>query len=240
MKGVITDYFHFLPEVLPEAMKDALNLKNMQTSVELLLMRNPSHVTNPITNMEKEVVFDACNMFHLCRMVASMSANPEIITEKIRRALLEFVRRDSRFEYNGYNLLHTSMDISTASPWTSDPTPGLLQLSCIRFLVQELGADPNARTINSGARVLHLLVEKRASETRDSSARLLIELGAYLSMVDNAGRTAADLWMELNNQEFLRLPDWFQEDANINKTTAVRRPLRELNRDTPITGEGIT
>ena len=57
----------------------------MQTSVELL-MGNLSYHENYIANMETENV-TTCNMFNLCRMVASMSAHPEIITGNTRLVL---------------------------------------------------------------------------------------------------------------------------------------------------------
>lgn len=43
--------------------------------------------------------------------------------------------------------------------------------------------------------VFHILGLRRGDDERDAAARLLLELGAHLDMVDKKGETAANLWL---------------------------------------------
>jgi len=135
-------------------------------------------------------------------MFMVLSRHPEMITEKGRLALLQLVHRHGRDD-DGYSLLHDATRISSCSE----------ALSTINFLVQ-LGADLNAGD-NDGDGVLHILsFDPTPSESRDAKARLLVQLGAHLDMVNKSGMTAADAWFEINTPEkkdVADLPDWLKE-----------------------------
>ncbi len=185
---LVIELFQHLPKVNVN-----LNSKNLEKFVELLLMADlPYSISNPNLNLG--------NLNNLINMVEILSTHPELITEEIRLSLVQLISRDGRTP-KGFNLLHTACQYI-------QPT----FLSSVRFLVNPLGAEPNARVINNrGYGVLHLLAVMPESEARDAAARFLLENGAHLDMADNFGRTAADYWLKENNQERHRLPDWLQE-----------------------------
>lgn len=171
-----------------------LNAEIMQKFVEVLSMSYLSLSSEP-TDLERGTHGP---MFTVVDMIRILSRLPEMITEQIMVSLREIIRRDVHLL--GWDLLfgHHYYEME-------------LHLPSIRFLVR-LGVKPNARSIGgNGVGVLHFLALKPESETRDAAARLLLELGAHLDMADNEGRTAADYWLEKNNQEWHRLPDWLQE-----------------------------
>ena len=175
-----------------------LNSENLTKFVDLVLMMDQSHLTD--LKLEAPVQTRQMEMFK--RMFIIISRHPELITEEIRLSLLQLVRRDGRAEF-GINLLHRCCLI------TSHDLP---YLPIIRLLVQ-LGADLNSVS-SVGNGVLHILAVRPASELRDATARLFVELGAHLDMANEDWMTAADLWFEMNTPEksdVADLPDWLQE-----------------------------
>ena len=169
--------------------------------VKLILMTDPSHMTDP--KFETPVA-EAEHLYMVCEMFMILSRHPEMITEEVGFSLLQLVHRDGR-DPSGSNLLHTACLLQC-----SDADA----LSTIRLLVK-LEADLNARN-NVGNGVLHILAMERQSETRDARARLLVEFGAHLDMVNTEGMTAADLWFQKNTPEkknVNNLPDWLQKNV---------------------------
>jgi len=185
-----------------------LNYENLTKFVELVLMSDPSHMTDP--KFETPVA-ESNHLDMVCGMIDTLSRHPELITEEVRFSLLQLVHRDGR-EPSGFNLLHTFCRVADAGV-----------LPAIRLLV-ELEADPNARN-NAGNGVLHLLSMQPGSETRDATARLLVDRGAHLDMVNIVGMTAADLWFLKNTPEkkdVADLPDWLQEGVPCLKCLSSR------------------
>jgi len=159
--------------------------------VELMLLSEQYH---------HQAVTDYLHMLNLCFMFTIISLSPEFIDGDLELSLLQLVNRDVR-DGSGSSLLHHAC--------RSDLSPCTIT---IRFLVK-LGADPNAVN-NVGDGVLHILAQEPATETRDATARLLLELGSHLDMTNKEGLTAADVWLKKNKLEkkdVALLPDWLQE-----------------------------
>jgi len=173
------------------------NSENLQHIVEVVLMTDPSHMTDP----DKETpMAETRHLKNLCVMFIILSRHAEMITEELKLTLLQLIHRDVR-DPSGMNLLLTACRI-----------PDDAALHTIRFLVK-LGANLNARN-NVGDGVLHILAKEPGSETRDATAQLLVDLGAHLDMANKDGKTAADLWFQKNTPEkkdVADLPDWLQE-----------------------------
>jgi len=68
-------------------------------------------------------------------------------------------------------------------------------------LLLEAGADPNARD-DGGNASLHVLAVQRLGngETIASAARLLLEYGAHLHLVNKERETAEDVWIKVNQK----------------------------------------
>jgi len=196
IKIVTVLFINFLPLPIDDP---KFNSENLMKFVELVLMMDSSHLIAP--NMETPVA-ETRHMKMLLSMLMILSRHSEKIPEEVRLSLIQLVHRDGR-DPLGFNLLHIACLI-----------PGPQALLTIRFLVN-LGAGLNTRN-NVGDGVLHLLSIQPGSETRDATARLLVELGTHLDMVNKEEKTAADLWFQKNTPEKRNvgdLPDWLQEDV---------------------------
>lgn len=188
-----------------------VDLDNLKKCVELLLMTDMPY---SIPHHGKLHVSGE-HLLNLGRLIEVLSIRQELITEEIHQSLLEIARRDSRWNSAGDNLLLSMVDYNSSEP-------------SIRFLVQ-LGADPNPRNTKTGCGVFHILAEREVDTgtSSDAIARLMLELGAHLDMVDVEGRTAADLWKIRSNRfnkrrRKLVLPDWLKEGVPKLKCLSAR------------------
>jgi len=173
------------------------NSNNLQQIVEIVLMADALYFTDA-SNQDAPAA-ETRRMFNLSVMVKILLSHPEMITENVRLPLVQLLHRDRR-DSSGRNILH----YTCCHSFSNDTLPA------VRFLVK-YGADPNARD-HKGRGVFHFLVDTTWNfSCRDASARLLLELGSHLDLADNQGRTAADLWLAKNNQQWQLLPDWLQE-----------------------------
>ena len=74
-------------------------------------------------------------------------------------------------------------------------------LALVRFLL-EAGADPNVSVENlHGNATLHFAAMVIDRKLGDAACRLLVEFGAKLHQLNNAGNTALDIWIERNETE---------------------------------------
>jgi len=74
-------------------------------------------------------------------------------------------------------------------------------LALVRVLL-DAGADPNLAVDETTGNVsLHLTAMVNNRQLSDAAGRLLVEFGAKLYQFNKAGKTAVNIWMELNKTE---------------------------------------
>jgi len=114
------------------------------------------------------------------------------------------------------------------------------------LLLLNAGADANA-VDEFGNAPLHV-VASLPQELMDPAVRLLLESGAHLDRVNNAGKTAADIWIECNETEedqdeddearWQARPDWCRATRSLSclSARAVRsHQVPYLDGDLPVT-----
>jgi len=196
--GELLSVFHDLPNEDPN-----VNSATLKTLVELVAKMDQLH----LPDANQKIVADIGYIVSLKILVEILSSRPELFNEEMKESLVRMVRRDVR-DSDGLNVLLIACCYSDAET-----------LSTIRLLLLELDVDTNA-VINVGDGPLHLLARwSEDTETRDAIARVLLESGAHLDMVNKEGMTAADLWLKINKEvgedvDVLDLPKWLQEDVS--------------------------
>jgi len=156
-----------------------------------------------LPDAKQKIVADTNHIESLKNLVSILSSRPELFTEEMKLSLVRMVRRDVR-DTDGFNVLL----IACRNPCAAT-------LSTLHFLLK-LKVDVNAIN-NVGDGPLHLLAVLLVDlESRDVIARLLLESGAHLDMVNQKEMTAADLWLKESREDgedldVTDLPDWLQE-----------------------------
>ncbi len=85
-------------------------------------------------------------------------------------------------------------------------------LAVVRLLL-DAGAYPNVAVTElhrnqHGNASLHIVAGMSDRKIGDAAGLLLVEFGAKLSQVNKAGKTALDIWIELNETEDYRVDEW--------------------------------
>jgi len=113
---------------------------------------------------------------------------PKILNERETTSLTQSLRLlgPSRL---GYLLLQTCLKLGNFK-----------DLALVRLLL-EAGADPNVDVTFAGNSSLHVVAGMGDRKLGDAACLLLVEFGAKLHQVNKAGKTALDVWIELNETE---------------------------------------
>jgi len=193
---------------------NSFNSPAFKTFFELVLMTDLY-----FTDGKKDAIVDDSHIQNLTFFFTILARRPEMITEDMNQSLKQILRRDSRTP-DGDNVLLVVCGLSVPEE----------AVYTVRFLLQ-LGADPNVTYVD-GVSPLHRLAEELGKvEVRDATARLLLESGAHLDMVNNERKTPADVWLDLSREEGLNvvwedLPNWLKEDCK-NLTCLAARVIRD-------------
>jgi len=195
------------------------NAANLKTLVKLMVVMTDLYFYS-LKSSEYEAHYRAVNHgINLYKMFRIFSRHPEIVTEDMKRCLKQLVccdyRSDPGYPKSGrsgisFSVLHAACDDLT------DET-----VSIVSFLLQ-LKEDPNVIG-HYGTSLLHLLAQNPLFEPRNAeiiaaTARLLLDAGAHLDMVDRNGDTPVDCWFWENRQQgwnvvWEDLPDWLKGDC---------------------------
>jgi len=180
-----------------------INSETLKTLLDLVSIADQfplRFISDYMRERKNDTVLDG-----ITQTFVTLSRRPEMLTEEIKQSLEQLVRRDCR-DSRGSNLLHN------ACYYLCDYS---LFIVC---LLLKLRVDTNAVN-NDGDGPLHILamdMYMEDVETRDTIARLLLDSGAHLDMVNKEGMTPADLWLkECKEREQIvdwrDLPGWLQQ-----------------------------
>jgi len=132
-------------------------------------------------------------LFHLLKNIISL---PEMSNEYNRETLIRSLSELGPCRL-GNLLLQSCEDLGYFN-----------SLALVRVLL-EAGTDPNvAVEKNKGNASLHVAAALRNGQLGDAAGRLLVDFGAKLYQVNNAGKTALDVWMETEKKWNAR-PEWW-------------------------------
>ena len=167
----------------------------------------------------------------LLRFVSVLANHPDKINNSIMDTLSQLVRRNGRMEGRLNLLLSACMFVRRRF---GDGDRQLRIFSPIICLLLRARANPNAVTPRLRG-PLHILADFNSAADQERInllGNLLVEKGAHPYMVDEEGRTAADIWLLVRNQgpqqENHRvwnrndLPDWCQEGVPKLKCLAAK------------------
>ena len=193
-----------------------INSETLKTLLDLLSKAVQFHLQSSLIlvdirqDLHNKTVLEVLN-----KAIAILSRRPERINKDIELSLKQLVRLDCRDFYK-FNLLHIACRNSDDD-----------SLLTVRFLLK-IEVDPVAVN-NVGDGPIHILAVVRGDvDTRDAIARLLVEAGAHLDMVNKQGMTPADLWLKKCKEEGHQnvgcrdLPDWLQEGVPMLKCLSSR------------------
>jgi len=191
----------------------------LQTCAELITTADQSHLPEDKSNRTYISWHDYAkilsHVYTLLRFVSVLADHPDKMNDGIVNSLTQLVKQDGRTK-DGLNLLLVACSMALDANADLSPT--------IRLLLRAQ-ANPNAVDLRFRS-PLHILADfNYANQERiDHLGNLLVENGAHPYMVDEGGRTVADIWLLLRNQGPKRqedhrvwdrsdLPDWCREDV---------------------------
>ena len=88
----------------------------------------------------------------------------------------------------------------------------------------EAGADPNVDVTFAGNSSLHVVAGMSDQKLGDAAGLLLVEFGANLHQVNKAGKTALDVWIQLNEKE----DEWNEEAGGWSARPEWSLPVQTL------------
>jgi len=176
-----------------------LNFEKLKTSLDLILLatyQSPVSIYNDVPILLRMI-------FHL----------PEILKEHEKYSLIQSLRPLGRYRL-GNLLLPACRKLVN-----------LETLALVRVLL-EAGANPNVLPFDElhGNASLHVVAGLSDRQLGDAAGRLLIEFGAKLHQVNKAGKTALDIWIELNETE----DKWNEEIGGWSERPEWCLPVRTL------------
>jgi len=171
------------------------NFETIKTSLDLFLQAlNPSPFT--VTYAKHSTYEDTTcyfgaqfseNLFSLLKMIFCL--DPEILNVYNRASLAQSLRQLGHYRL-GNLLLQSCGNLKTYK-----------SLAIVRVLL-DAGANPNLDVDEvTGNAPLHIVAGMSDRKLCDAACRLLVEFGANLHRVNKGGKTALDIWIELNETE---------------------------------------
>jgi len=160
------------------------------------------------------------HMRALLLLVRFLASRPEILDGSIRRFVHQLLAQYSRNQHGRTTLLHLECQDEA------------LHLPCIRLLLRGQ-ANANAGDYD-GNGPLHLLASQHGNvDVIGSAARLLLDIEghpAHLDRVNRNRKTAAQLWIEINEMEagLNALPEWLREPETVPKLSCLSASVVSL------------